>query len=109
MTRQGITAQTLDVLCQPTPPEEVKQRQGPGGKMLDYIDARFVMDRLDEIGAENWQDRYVDRPEGSVRCGIGILVDGEWVWKWDVGDPSDIEPTKGAYSEAFKRAGVKWG
>ena len=109
MTRDGITPAHLNILSAPTPSEEVKQRQGPGGRMLDYIDARFVMDRLDEIGPENWQDQYHDRADGSVRCGIGVLIEGEWVWKWDVGDPSDIESNKGAYSESFKRAGVKWG
>lgn len=102
---------TLDVkaLSAGTPPDEIKQRQGPGGKRLDYVDARFVMDRLDSaVGPENWQDRYEDAGT-SVRCGIGIRLGDEWVWKWDVGDPSDIEPTKGAHSDAFKRAGVKWG
>ena len=77
--------------------------------MLDYVDARYVMEALDRLGPENWQDAYVDRDGGAVRCGIGILVDGEWVWKWDVGTTSDIEPEKGSYSEAFKRAAVKWG
>lgn len=101
---------TLDKLRQPTPPAEIRQRQGPGGKMLDYIDARYVMDTLDDvIGQGNWQDRFEDRADGSVRCGIGIRVGDEWVWKWDVGTPSDIEPEKGSYSEAFKRAAVKWG
>jgi hypothetical protein len=109
MTRDGITAEMVGILAKPTPKDEVKQRQGPGGRMLDYVDARFVMDRLDEIGAENWQDRFEDRANGSVRCGIGVLVDGEWVWKWDVGTESDIESEKGSYSDAFKRAGVKWG
>lgn len=109
MTRPGISAQMLDLLHAATPPDEIRQRQGPGGRMLDYIDARFVMDRLDELGPEHWQDRYEDRADGSVRGGIGILIDGEWIWKWDVGTQSDIEPEKGSYSEAFKRAGVKWG
>ena len=109
MARTGITADMVGILAAPTPRDEIKQRQGPGGRMLDYVDARFVMDRLDEIGGENWQDQFVDRADGAVRCGIGVLVDGEWVWKWDVGTASDIEPEKGSYSEAFKRAGVKWG
>lgn len=101
---------TLKDLRRPTPPDEVRQRQGPGGKTLDYIDARYVMDTLDDvIGQSNWQDRFEDRADGSVRCGIGIRVDDEWVWKWDVGTQSDIEPEKGSYSEAFKRAAVKWG
>jgi hypothetical protein len=105
----GVTQADVLRLAEPTPPGDIKQRQGPGGRMLDYIDARFVMERLDELGPGNWQDRYEDRPNGSVRCGIGINVEGEWVWKWDVGDESDIEADKGAHSGAFKRAGVKWG
>jgi hypothetical protein len=125
MTRMGITPQQLLLLQQPTPPESIKQRQGnrlhEGNcvknrgactlphSILDYVQARFVMERLDELGPENWQDRFEDRADGSVRCGIGILVDGEWVWKWDVGTESDIESDKGSYSDAFKRSGVKWG
>jgi hypothetical protein len=68
------------------------------------------MDRLDAaVGQENWQDKFEDLPNGSVRCGIGIRQKDGWVWKWDVGDVSDIEPVKGAHSDAFKRAAVKWG
>lgn len=99
----------MDDLRAPTPPNEIKQRQGPGGKKLDYIDARFVMDRLDAaVGPENWRDVYEDTGS-SVRCGLSIRVNQEWITKWDVGDQSDIEPTKGAHSDAFKRAAVKWG
>jgi hypothetical protein len=119
-----IKAEDLSVLYDETPPDEIKKRQGPrqhqgdcpkfgpcpqAHMMLDYVDARYVMDKLDRLGPENWQDQFVDRTDGSVRCGIGIHVGDEWVWKWDVGTVSDIEPEKGAYSEAFKRAGVKWG
>ena len=124
MTRDGLKADALAILYDATPPDEIKKRQGPrqhqgdcpkfgvcpqAHMMLDYVDARYVMDKLDRLGPENWQDRYVDRDGGSVRCGIGILIEGDWVWKWDVGTTSDIEPEKGSYSEAFKRAGVKWG
>lgn len=125
MTRTGIDPNMLALLHEPTPPDEIKKRQGnrkhegncdkqygvcslPHAE-LDYVDARHVMGKLDTLGGENWQDRYEDRADGSVRCGIGVLVDGEWVWKWDVGDPSDIEANKGVHSEAFKRAAVKWG
>jgi hypothetical protein len=105
----SATPDMLAIFYEPTPPSEIRQRQGPGGRTLDYIDARYVMDTLDKLGPENWQDRYEDRADGSVRCGIGINVEGEWIWKWDVGTQSDIEPEKGSHSEAFKRAGVKWG
>jgi Rad52/22 family double-strand break repair protein len=113
------------LLAEPTPKADIKQRQAydkgqPTGKMLDYIDARFVQDRLDRtVGPSNWQSRFEDSAIGGVRCGIGILIeqvdhDGtfiepEWVWKWDVGDESSFEPTKGAHSDALKRAAVQWG
>lgn len=125
MTRTGTTLAALAILREPTPADRVLERQGNRKHkgdcvkeygvcqlphaMLDYVTARYVMDRLDSIGADNWQDLYVDRPDGSVRGGIGILIDGEWVWKWDVGTESDIESDKGSYSDAFKRAAVKWG
>lgn len=110
----GITAERLELLAAPTPEMEIKQRPvylhgKPTGKMLSYVDARYVQDLLDNvIGPAFWQDRYEDTSNG-VRCGIGILVANEWVWKWDVGIPSNIEPVKGAHSDAFKRAAVKWG
>ena len=106
----GVAADYLNQLHSATPADRIKTRPGPGGsKPLSYVDARYVMDKLDELGPENWQDRYEDRDGGSVRCGIGINVDGEWIWKWDVGTESNIEEDKGAYSDAFKRAAVKWG
>lgn len=108
MTQQPDWAAAL---AAPTPPEAIHSKPGRGASgRLSYVTARFVMDRLDAaVGPAMWQDRYEDRPDGSVRCGIGIHVDGEWVWKWDVGTESDIESEKGVHSDAFKRAGVKWG
>ena len=82
-----------------------------GGKAmaLAYIDARDVMERLDEVcGPENWQKRYSHADKKTV-CEIGIKVGGEWVWKADGAGDSDIEAEKGALSDAFKRAAVSWG
>jgi hypothetical protein len=47
-------------------------------------------------------------------CGIGIRnIDGSFVWKWDCGIESrtdeDGNEKKGEASDAFKRAGFKWG
>jgi len=115
----GVTKEALATLGAPTPPEEIKQRKAPGGgnKMLDYIDARFVMDRFDEaVGPALWRDEYRADPQHTdgVVGRIGVLcemADGseEWVWKEDVGTDSNIEGTKGSYSDAFKRTAVKWG
>jgi len=74
-----------------------------------YIDARDVMDLLDEVcGKENWQDDY-KLIDGKLLAGIGIKTDNGWVWKWDTGTESNMEAEKGQMSDAFKRAGVKWG
>lgn len=76
---------------------------------LAYIDARDVMDRLDEVcGAENWQDRYEFHGVRTI-CYLSIRVDGEWVTKADGAGDSDVEAEKGAISDALKRAAVKWG
>lgn len=115
----GVLPAALKDLHRPTPTEEIKhreQRKKDGSSFtLDYVDARYVQTMLDEtVGPENWQSAFNDSAIGGVRCGIGILVAREdggsaWVWKWDVGDPTEIEPVKGAHSDAFKRAGVQWG
>ena len=74
-----------------------------------YIDARDVMDLLDQVvGADNWQDDYKEI-KGNVYWGIGINVEGTTVWKWDCGTQSNMEAEKGESSDAFKRAAVKWG
>jgi len=48
--------------------------------------------------------------EGSKTvCEIGILCGDTWVWKADGAGDSDVEAEKGALSDAFKRAAVRWG
>jgi hypothetical protein len=77
---------------------------------LAYIDARDVQDRLDECcGIGGWQNRYVPMHDKKTVCEIGIRIGEEWVWKSDGAGDSDIEAEKGALSDSFKRAAVKWG
>ena len=76
---------------------------------VPYIDARDVMDLLDDsVGSENWQDKY-EVVNDQLFCSIGIKINGEWVWKTDTGTESQTEKEKGQVSDAFKRAAVKWG
>ena len=79
-------------------------------QLLLYKDARCDMRLLDEtVGPENWQCRY-DQIDDKLFCNVGLrFKDGEWVWKQDVGVPSNMESTKGEASDAFKRACFKWG
>lgn len=84
-------------------------KNGDKALALAYIDARDVQDRLNDVcGPENWQNRY-PHVGGKTVCEIGIRIGEEWVWKSDGAGDSDVEAEKGALSDAFKRAAVKWG
>lgn len=79
-----------------------------------YVDARAVAARLDEVfGFDGWQVSYAPGPQSSqtadICCTLVVRVDGEWISKSDGAPPSDIEPVKGGYSDAFRRAGAAYG
>lgn len=77
---------------------------------LAYLDARDVMDRLDDaVGPANWRDSYLETPKGRTFCTLEIRVDGEWIAKTDGAGDTDVEGEKGSISDALKRAAVKWG
>ena len=116
-------SECLSLLRAPFPPEVVKWRPGTKTKdgtkalALAYVDARDVMERLDAaFSPQGWSDRYrtIDDKSGVVECTIAAQYpDLRAVSKSDVGYPNggmdDDEPFKGAYSDAFKRAAVKYG
>lgn len=82
---------------------------GDKAMALAYIDARDVMERLDAVcGPGNWQDRYEFAGPKTI-CYLSINVDGQWVTKADGAGDTAVEAEKGAISDAFKRAAVKWG
>lgn len=84
-------------------------KEGNKAMALAYIDARDVMDRLDSvIGAADWQDRYEFSGARTI-CYLSIKIGDEWVTKADGAGDTDVEAEKGAISDAFKRAAVKWG
>jgi hypothetical protein len=81
---------------------------------VPYLDARDVMNRLDKVlGIGNWRDDYEVLPSGAVVCQLSVRLDGEWIAKSDVGgqsdQPDEADRAKAAFSDALKRAAVKWG
>ena len=108
-------------LHKPTPKDEIRHKPGPHSKYcekpcqvthtpLDYVDARYVMDVLDEgVGPDNWQRTHVMGDGGKVICCIAIRIDGEWITKCDGAGETAIEAEKGSFSDSFKRAAVSWG
>jgi hypothetical protein len=107
----------LKDLAKPFPAKDIDWRISRAGEkdgkpwafVLAYIDARAVMDRLDEVvGPEKWRDRYWK--EGNTNfCGLSIKIGDEWVEKIDGSEDTEFEAVKGGISGAFKRAAVKWG
>jgi hypothetical protein len=105
-------------LLAPFPPEEVKTKpgatSGDRAMVIHYIDARCVMDRLDEaVGWNHWRDEYTLLPGGEVECRLSIRIGGEWLTRCDVGgqseQPDEGDRCKAAYSDSLKRAAVKFG
>src|SRR5262249_53261447 len=81
---------------------------------LAYVDARVIQDRLDEVlGVTGWQDEYECLPDGSVVCRLRFRRGDEWITKMDVGGQSEQadegDRRKAAFSDALKRAAVKFG
>lgn len=81
------------------------------GLAMAYITARAVQERLDEVfGPGNWKNEFRAGPDGGVLCRIYFKNDdGEWVWREDGADNTDVEAVKGGLSNAMKRAGAALG
>ena len=107
----------------PTPKDEIKYR--PGGtffsqgkkyaRMLAYVDARYIQDKLDQVvGSANWSNSFYRDEKGMLFCTITITFerkDGviDTISKTDVGTESNVEQQKGEVSDSFKRCGVHFG
>lgn len=108
----------------PTPTNERKYRVGrtfqsrKDGKtyamMLTYVDARYVMDKLDEVvGSANWTSEFYElKNRLFCRITITFMRDDKTIAtisKTDCGVESNVEKEKGEVSDAFKRCAVHFG
>jgi hypothetical protein len=105
-------------LAEPFDPNELKFKpqvvQGNRALGVAYVDARVVQERLDSVlGIAGWQDEYQVLPDNTVVCTLRCKIGGEWITKSDVGGPSEQpdggDRMKAAFSDALKRAAVKFG
>ena len=83
-------------------------KKGTGLQLLLYKTARTDAALLDETYPDQWQCDF-KALDGKMYGGIGIKINNEWLWRWDCGSESNMEAEKGEASDAFKRAGFKWG
>lgn len=89
----------------------VASTQNNVAQVLLYKTARTDAAILDETyGQFNWQCSYTEN-KGNLFCTISVKDPNtnEWVSKSDCGSESNIEKEKGEASDAFKRAGFRWG
>lgn len=111
----------LSKLAEPFESSDIEwrvSRAGMGQKgvfcmVLAYITARGTQKRLDDVcGPENWrleEPRILEiNGKSAFACGLSIRIGDEWVTKWDVAEPTNIEPAKGGWSGAVKRAASAW-
>lgn len=97
------------------PAQEVKWRVEALSKdkrralIVPYVDARIVADRLDEVvGHAGWHDQYdlLALKQGDEPYAVMCRLTVKGVTKQDVGEGDSL---KAAFSDAFKRAAVKFG
>ena len=86
----------------------ISQIKENGVQLLLYKTARTDSALLDEVYPDQWQCDF-KALDGKMYGGIGIKIGDEWLWRWDCGSESNMEAEKGEASDAFKRAGFKWG
>ncbi len=113
MSEHQLTREILEELRKPFPANKIsfKVQTKPSEKgnslVVAYIDARDVMERLDEVVGPDWSDRY---EKAGTAQGLVCYLTVCGVTRADVGDENnENEPVKSAYSDAFKRAAVKFG
>ena len=110
--RRPFTAAAVKIKPQVVTKDQTK------GLVTFYIDSRLLVERLNAVvGWDKWSDEYRLLVEGQQTVAVGLpvecslTVDG--VTKTDVGQlpPGEMDDKawKSAYSDAFKRAGVKFG
>lgn len=104
-------------LAAPFPADDIEWKPGATtrdkkkGLAMAYITARAVQERLDEVFTPGgWKNEFRAGPEGGVICRIYFKNDdGDWVWREDGADNTDVEAVKGGLSNAMKRAGAALG
>lgn len=112
----------MAALAAPFHPSDVEfkpQGKGDTKAALAYIEARQVMDRMDEVlGVTGWQNEVNFLADGCCVVSIKAHIAGAVIVHQDVGGPGDVvnrkdedigNERKAAVSDGLKRAAVHFG
>lgn len=97
--RRPFTEHAVKFKVQTTWPKDAPT----GALIVPYIDARLVIERLNAVLPHLWHDPEYIRIDKTLVC--RLVIDG--VARQDIGEGYAFG--KGLYSDAFKRAAVKFG
>ncbi|TXH50934.1 MAG: DUF1018 domain-containing protein [Desulfurellales bacterium] len=111
-------SEARDILSRPFPLEKVKQKRGQGNRTMNYISHGLVTERLNEADP-NWSSEVVAEhiyhdSHGVPHCaGVTIRLTVHGVTRVEAGGPQRQDgftnEIKNAYSDALKRAGMRFG
>lgn len=111
----------LEVLTRPFTPNQIKQREGRGGKMLDYLETHAIITRLNEAFDGAWsfdvmENRILDNEvvvHGRLTAGTtskSQFGSSEVVRRKNDGEPVSIgDDLKSAASDALKKCATLFG
>lgn len=93
VTRNILTGKQMQYIQQKTPSQFIKQRPGPSGRELSYVEVGYVVNVLNRAFGWNWDFRVIEQQIGKkqvwVRGELTVRVDGNPIVKSQYGG-SDI-------------------
>jgi hypothetical protein len=103
--------EALPLLRRPFTPEAVKWKvqnvfpAASGCIIVAYIDARLVVERLNTVVADAWEEEYHQASGDTAWCFLTVFDRTHR----DIGKATGFEKEKAVISDALKRAAVKFG
>lgn len=95
-----------DVECRPTDTKKVGE-----ATLLLYIDSRSVVELMDEaVGPYNWTMEFEQVGDQVVgKMGVWDEDKQMFIYRSDTGSESNVEASKGLFSDCYKRCIARWG
>ncbi|MBI3485706.1 hypothetical protein HY025_02060 [Candidatus Daviesbacteria bacterium] len=94
---QSLNDAQLAFINQKTPTQFIKQRPGPGGVQLSYVEVGYVINILNQVFGWNWDFRIDDQQVGKrqvwVRGELAVRLKGQTIVKAQYGG-ADIKMSR---------------
>lgn len=94
---QHLTSSQLNFITKKTPSQFIRQRPGPGGMSLSYVEVGYVINVLNQVFGWDWDFRILDQQVGKkqvwVRGELTVRSDSRSMTKGQFGG-ADIKMNK---------------